>query len=215
MFVTELDTFIQKFQQLWNSGHTAHLDLDTCAGRAWVGLRVQLGHAPGPPHQQLHHPPFKHPRNPESPSRMRRRARRAANRQQKAEEVIEQVNSEAEPVVTEVKIAETADAEKALFEESRVGKTPERVEEEVIVVEEEVIVIEEVEEASDPRQNIKTEEIALQEVVDEVCPDVDYEAKPAEVVKSHYPRHCEDCQKYLRNNLDFRKHVVACMMARN
>ena len=45
---TELDTFIQKFHQLWNDGHTAHLDLDTCAGKAWVGLHVQLGHAPGP-----------------------------------------------------------------------------------------------------------------------------------------------------------------------
>ena len=45
--VTELDTFIQKFYQLWNDGHTAHLDLDTCAGKVWVGLRVYLGHAPG------------------------------------------------------------------------------------------------------------------------------------------------------------------------
>ena len=44
---------------------------------------------------------------------------------------------------------------------------------------------------------IETEEIALKEIVDEVCPDVDYEAKPAEVVKNHYPRHCEDCNKYL------------------
>ena len=150
---------------------------------------------------------------------MRRRARRAANRQQQAEEVIEELNPEAEPRPrenldkTEVKSAENADAEKALSEESRVGKTPERVEEEVIVVEL-------VEETSGPRQNdeavkIETEEIALKDVVDEMCPDVGYDAKPtAEVVKSHYPRHCEDCNKYLRTNTDFRKHVVACMMSR-
>ena len=80
---------------------------------------------------------------------MCRRARRAANRQQQAEEVIEELNPEAEPRPrenldkTEVKSAENADAEKALSEESRVGKTPERVEEEVIVVEV-------VEETSDP-----------------------------------------------------------------
>ena len=53
MFVTELDTFVKKFHQLWNDGFTAHLDLDTQAGNAWVGLRVQLGQVPGPPH---HHP---------------------------------------------------------------------------------------------------------------------------------------------------------------
>ena len=29
MFVTELTTFVQKFQQLWSAGITAHLDLDT------------------------------------------------------------------------------------------------------------------------------------------------------------------------------------------
>ena len=43
MFVTELDNFVRKFHQLWNDGLTAHLDLDTHAGTAWVGLRVQLG----------------------------------------------------------------------------------------------------------------------------------------------------------------------------
>ena len=46
MVATELDTFVLKFHQLWKAGHTAHLDLDTCAGNAWVGLRVQLGHVP-------------------------------------------------------------------------------------------------------------------------------------------------------------------------
>jgi hypothetical protein len=63
--------------------------------------------------------------------------------------------------VPEVKAAETADAEKALLEESRVAKTPERVEEEVIV-------IEVVGETSDLRQNneavkIESEDIALKD----------------------------------------------------
>ena len=57
MLVTELDTFVHKFHQLWNAGYNAHLDLDTRAGVAWVGLRVQLGHVPGPLHHQVP-PPF-------------------------------------------------------------------------------------------------------------------------------------------------------------
>ena len=80
MIVTELDTFVKKFYQLWNAGQVAHLDVDSNAGNAWVGLRVQLGHAPGPLHQQLH-PTYK---KSDCPSRQRRRARRAAAR---AEEV--------------------------------------------------------------------------------------------------------------------------------
>ena len=80
MSVTELDTFIQKFYQLWNAGQTAHLDVDTHAGKAWVGLRVQLGQVPGPLHHHPH-PPFIQPQKKSvSPSRQRRRARRAAAR---------------------------------------------------------------------------------------------------------------------------------------
>ena len=44
----EVDSFVQKFKNLWESGFSAHLDLDTHSGQAWVGLRVQLEH----------HPPF-------------------------------------------------------------------------------------------------------------------------------------------------------------
>ena len=47
MVVKEIDSFIQKFHQLWSAGVSAHLDLDTHAGEARLGLHVQLGHAPG------------------------------------------------------------------------------------------------------------------------------------------------------------------------
>ena len=79
MAATELDSFIWKFNQLWKAGITAHLDLDTHAGSAWVGLRVQLGHvAPGPLHQQVYqHQSF----HKAGPSRQRRRARRLAARE--------------------------------------------------------------------------------------------------------------------------------------
>ena len=72
MNCSELDTFIVKFKCLWKSGLDAHLDVESHAGQAWVGLLVQLGHAPGPLHQHLH------VKKTVSRSRHRRRARRAA-----------------------------------------------------------------------------------------------------------------------------------------
>ena len=80
MLVTELETFVQKFHQLWNDGHVAHLDVDTCAGKAWVGLRVHLGQVPGPLHHCQPHPTFKNRKKVDSPSRQRRCAARAAAR---------------------------------------------------------------------------------------------------------------------------------------
>ena len=82
------DNFVKKFYQLWNAGHTAHLDVDTHAGNAWVGLRVQLGCAPGPLHHHPHPPFFQAQKKTVSPSRQRRRARRAAARMTNAEEAV-------------------------------------------------------------------------------------------------------------------------------
>ena len=50
MSKTEIDSFVAKFHQLWKAGVAAHLDLDTQAGYAWVGLHVQLGQAPSHVH---------------------------------------------------------------------------------------------------------------------------------------------------------------------
>ena len=51
IYDSELETFIQKFHQLWRA-----VDLDTHAGVKWVGLREQLGHAPSPVHCPFHPP---------------------------------------------------------------------------------------------------------------------------------------------------------------
>ena len=95
----ELDSFVQKFHQLWNAGISAHLDLETHAGRAWVGLRAQLGHAPG--HLSHHHrPPFPQPPpKQENPSRQHCRARREAARKSKVEEALDAVEAERNEVV--------------------------------------------------------------------------------------------------------------------
>ena len=57
---SELDSFVQKFKQLWHSGVDAHLDLHTHAGQAWVHLHVRLGQAPGPLHLHPQPQPFSH-----------------------------------------------------------------------------------------------------------------------------------------------------------
>ena len=83
MDISELDTFIQKFKQLWHSVVDAHLDLHTHAGQAWVNLHVRLGHAPGPLHLQPQSNLPPKPKSRNSPSRQRRRAKRAAAAQWK------------------------------------------------------------------------------------------------------------------------------------
>ena len=85
MHVTELDTFIDKLKQLWYCGLDAHLNVDTHAGQAWVGLRLRLGEVPpGPLHSQ---PPHKQkPPRHVGPAQHRRRERRQAARNA-AEEV--------------------------------------------------------------------------------------------------------------------------------
>ena len=78
--MTELDSFITKFHQLWRAGHTAHLDLDTHAGKAWVGIRVQLGPAPGPAHKHSSPPPRRR-----APAYLRRQERRRQSASERAE----------------------------------------------------------------------------------------------------------------------------------
>ena len=117
MEVTELDTFFQKFKQLWHSGHSAHLDVDTHAGHAWVGLRVRLGQAPGPLQHQL-----PKTRTRDGPSRQRRRARRAEDRKRQAEEANEEIVED---------IAENATAGATQAEEAEAPAASEQVAEEV------------------------------------------------------------------------------------
>ena len=90
MLVCELDTFVQKFNQLWRAGHSAHLDIDTHAGKAWIGLRLQLGQAPGSAHEQFPSPPAPNYRGPAYRRRQERRRQSACDRVQAtaAEEVV-------------------------------------------------------------------------------------------------------------------------------
>ena len=75
--MSELENFIHKFIQLRGAGLIAHLDLDTHAGQAWVGLRVMLN-----PVKLSKEKPQKY----RSPSYFRRQERRKAVRIQSAAE---------------------------------------------------------------------------------------------------------------------------------
>ena len=121
------------------------------AGKAWAGLRVQLGQAPGHQHDDLH-PCFNQPhRKADSPSRQRRRARRAAARQQ-AEEATKQDTSK--------KTSETA------------GQAEENL---TIVTEQSE------NESEVTPINAEEADIKSMIITDEVCKDDEYENEPKSI----------------------------------
>ena len=71
---SEIQNFFSKFQQLMKAGQTAHLDLDTHAGQAWIGLKVMI--RPFQPQQNQHHSS----RKSRNPAYYRRQERRKALR---------------------------------------------------------------------------------------------------------------------------------------
>ena len=73
MLITELDTFLHKICQLWNTCLNAPPNLDCHGSEAYVGRRRQLGHAPGP---QVD--PFHHHKRSFTPSYQQRRAQQRA-----------------------------------------------------------------------------------------------------------------------------------------
>ena len=181
MDVNELDSFMNKFKQIWKSGRTAHLDVDTCAGQAWVGLRVRLGqvHGPHSQDQEGQHQPT----NRNSPSRQRRRDRRAAERKAAAERQNASDNEVAE-------------------EELDVGAGILEASDNVNEAEEASTVVEEiVETSSDDNQVVKASEtdsvVNLEDKIDEstekaeTCFMCDFESNWKNGLKIHMARkHC-------------------------
>ena len=105
----QLNSFVSKFLNLWQSGCDASLHLETHAGKATVHLQVGLGHAPPPSA-----PPSSHRRVP-GPSRQRRTQRRALARAHAEEaraksdaENVEEAKSDAENVEEANEAAEGA-----------------------------------------------------------------------------------------------------------
>ena len=62
----KLHSFINTFHQLWKAGETAHLDLNTHAGQAWIGIRTPLGYY-GQTHPHNHNVPQTHHTHTQNP----------------------------------------------------------------------------------------------------------------------------------------------------
>ena len=86
MFHSELNNFVVKFHQLWQAGFNAHLNVDSHAGYAWCGLRVDLGPAPAPPRHPQQHQVRPGGRRHAPSYRRRLEARAAARAAKEAEE---------------------------------------------------------------------------------------------------------------------------------
>ena len=114
---SELDTFIFKFKQLWRNGLSAHLDLETSAGKAWVGMRLDLGDAPGPQHVQ----DVNHQKSRNSPAKewcrnWRRSLRKNVTSENLVENEIERTTEEVKCKDTDI-IESTERVEKALVKD--------------------------------------------------------------------------------------------------
>ena len=87
--MTKLHSFMNIFHHLWKADETAHLDLNTQAGQAWIVLQTPLGHYDQPHQYQPKYPTYT-PQTPthyqypphsytnRSPSYFRRQQRRKA-----------------------------------------------------------------------------------------------------------------------------------------
>ena len=132
MHVGKLYSFVQKFNQLWKAGFTAHLDLDSHAGDAWVGLRLQLSHQSPDQHYQYVPPPSFCTRGPSYRRRLeRRRAARFQASSSSPEPTVEvrdgkqnSENSKAEQATTEHK-DEIKDSTEEVEEMASSGKNDE------------------------------------------------------------------------------------------
>jgi hypothetical protein len=210
MVVTELDSFVQKCHQLWSAGISAHLE--THAGRVWVGLRAQLGHAPG----HLHHHPRPQfpqpPRKQESTSRQRRRARREAARKIKVGEVpiVQDVAEEALDAVEAERNEVANDAEETEINENNKSESSDHID------------------LNDKTLIDTAEKECIKEdmtVADELCPDEDFEnatpsAKPRSIcsvelfpVKYKLDRleeFRETIENYFKNRKDVIERVIKC-----
>ena len=101
--MTELVSFVLKFKQLWKVGLDAHLDIESRAGQAWVGLHLRLADELGPVNN-IH----QFSKSKTSPARDRRRERCAAQK-----EALQQENKFENSDVAEEATIDSADQSEA------------------------------------------------------------------------------------------------------
>lgn len=207
----ELDSFVSKFKSLWTSGQQARLTINSRNGRVWVNLQVGL-RCPQPHHDDG---VPKHQGHGLGNSKQRRQIRRAAARAAKATEVVaekattvdEAIENIANPSVdgASVKKVSTKEEDPKHVEVHKASSESKYKECDDIGAHD----VRDNKVSSSPIPQIDGQHDSL-EKVHEITEENENKVKS----KSQYPRRCEDCDKFLRDNNDFRKHVVACVMSR-
>ena len=195
MALTELDTFVQKFKQLWKSGQDAHLDLESHNGKAWVGLRLQLGDEPGPPQRTS-----KLPKTKCSPSRDRRRLRRAAERVNGDE--AEQAHGDDAEKASESFDEKNEDTEEALqiiVENSETVEEAENVEKDVVKEEN---VVNNVEEAENVEKDVEKSEDLEGNLLDIANKKPDVAAARSSDVAEHVTNIVEDATEHTSGSVE-------------
>ena len=134
----ELQSFVNKFINLWQSGCEASLVLETKAGNAYVNLKLGLGQAPIPPYAGGHG------HRGGGPARQRRSAKREAERQARviAEQAVTAMAENARSKVQAEK-ADLIEAEKAVIfnSEQKEAEHEEEISEKDVISEKESILI--------------------------------------------------------------------------
>ena len=160
----EIDSFVRKFKVLCQAGRSATLTLSSDAGNASLNLQVDLGslHDDG---LRLHQHPHNHARN--GPARQRRTEKRAAARKAEAEQAEAALTEEEKEVLD---MAERAASKSPVHEALKPEEGSKEAEDEKDVA---------VEKSSN-----KSTQTSAKEVVDEVCPNSEYEFKSLDDFKA-------------------------------
>ena len=236
MFRLELDSFVQKFKNLCQAGGNPNLIMKSEAGKVSVSLQVEF-HSPS--FQQV---PSRSRRN--GPSTQRRRERRAAERKAATEEAAADVAPEEAVLLLLAEIAAKASDDgstsgNAMSEKDIAEPLESSNKANVTVVgnTENVSMATSLKDSGDfkcdecesefnnsmalsdhDKLNHKVTKSPIPQIdggndVSKIDIEIAKLERPSDL-KNYYPRNCEHCTKYLRNNSDFRKHIVNCMMAR-
>ena len=152
----EIDSFVRKFKVLCQAGRSATLTFSSDAGNASVNLHVDLGSLRGAGVPLPQHP-RNHARN--GPARQRRTEKRAAARKAEAEKAEAALNEEEREIL---EMAERAASESPAHEALKPAEGSKEAEDEKVVA------------VENPNKSTQT---SAKEVVDEVCPNSEYELK--------------------------------------
>ena len=240
MFRNELDSFVQKFKNLCQAGANPNLSMKSKAGKVLVSLQAEFDLPLSP----CHVPSRSRRIGPSQQRRRERRLaeRKAASEEAAAdippEEAVLILLAEVAAKANAESSKGTSMSEKNIVEPSESSNTEyvsvfaNATEEASVAVEalttSDEIKCEECDSTFENSEALRKHEQRNHNITSSPIPQIvgaNYESKSfaqanskadleSQSLKNYYPRNCQHCSEFLRNNSDFRKHIVGCMMAR-